>query len=160
MKTMMMINMMINMMFLTMKHPLSMGISIIMQTTIISAMTGMMSKSFWFSYILFLMFVGGMMVLFIYMTSLVPNMMFSMSMKQMMIMAATMITMMMILKMKSNMINNDMTEMNINKMIMMKMYTNPSNISIIMLASYLLLTMITVFKITESMMGPLRTTFN
>nr|YP_010709600.1 NADH dehydrogenase subunit 6 [Sosibia gibba]WCS40815.1 NADH dehydrogenase subunit 6 [Sosibia gibba] len=159
MKMLMTMNMIMNMMFLIMKHPLSMGLTIIIQTTIISMMTGMMNKSFWFSYILFIMYIGGMMVLFIYMTSLMPNMMFKMS-KKMMLMTMTMIIITMILNKNYIMINNDMTMMNYKSTMLMKMYNMPTNITLIMMASYLLFTMITVFKITESNKGPLRMMFN
>nr|QPT74082.1 NADH dehydrogenase subunit 6 [Micadina brachyptera] len=158
MKLMMTMNMTMNMMFLIMKHPLSMGLMIIMQTTIISMMTGMMYKSFWFSYILFLMYIGGMMVLFIYMTSLMPNMMFSMSKSMIIAMPITIMMLMLIMEKKFMINNNDMMEMTYKSMMLMKMYNMPVNISLIMMAAYLLFTMITVFKITESDKGPLRMT--
>nr|ACY00193.1 NADH dehydrogenase subunit 6 [Bacillus atticus] len=159
MKLMLTLNMMMNMMFLMMKHPMSMGMIIILQTTLIAMMTGMMYKSFWFSYILFMMFIGGMMVLFIYMTSLMPNMLFSMSFKSMF--TIIIITMIMLITKKKLMINNnDMELMTMNNTMLMKMYNYPVNISLIMMASYLLFTMITVFKITESYKGPLRMMIN
>nr|YP_004021862.1 NADH dehydrogenase subunit 6 [Ramulus irregulariterdentatus]BAJ24488.1 NADH dehydrogenase subunit 6 [Ramulus irregulariterdentatus] len=156
MKMMIMMNTMLNMMFITMKHPLSMGMTIIMQTIIISLITGMMFKTFWFSYILFIMYIGGMMVLFIYMTSLMPNMLFKMSKKSMMIIMLIFIMMTMMMNTKLMMQNNDIYNyLNIN-MLLIKMYNKPVNMTIILLASYLLFTMITVFKITESKQGPLR----
>uniref|UniRef100_UPI00315DD874 NADH dehydrogenase subunit 6 n=1 Tax=Parasipyloidea carinata TaxID=3126553 RepID=UPI00315DD874 len=159
MKIMMTMNLIMNMMFLIMKHPLSMGMMIIMQTTIISMMTGLMFKSFWFSYILFLMYIGGMMVLFIYMTSLVPNMMFTINKKNILLIIITTALIMMTNKNYTTM-NNDMIMTNYKSMILLKMYNKPTNMSLIMLASYLLFTMITVFKITESNKGPLRMMFN
>nr|UBA17439.1 NADH dehydrogenase subunit 6 [Orestes guangxiensis] len=159
MKTLMMMNMMLNTLFLMMNHPLSLGITIIMQTIIISMMTGMIYKTFWFSYILFLMFIGGMMVLFIYMTSLMPNMMFKLSMKQLIITISTTLLLITIVNKNYNIMNNDMKMMEMNAPMLMKMYTNPSNMSIIMLASYLLFTMITVFTITEFNRGPLRMSY-
>nr|BAJ24514.1 NADH dehydrogenase subunit 6 [Phraortes sp. Miyako Island] len=153
---MMMMNMAMNMMFLTMKHPLSMGITIMIQTTIITMYTGMIYKSFWYSYILFLMYIGGMMVLFMYMTSLVPNKLFLTSIKKMTILLImTMITIMMMKK--TSMMNNldmNMTEIKLN--MLKKMYSNPSNMTTILMSMYLLFTMITVFKITEMKKGPLQ----
>uniref|UniRef100_A0AAU7YTN3 NADH-ubiquinone oxidoreductase chain 6 n=1 Tax=Sinophasma brevipenne TaxID=3127808 RepID=A0AAU7YTN3_9NEOP len=156
MKLMLTMNMMMNMMFLIMKHPLSMGMMIIMQTTLISMMTGMVYKSYWFSYVLFLMYIGGMMVLFIYMTSLMPNMMFSMSKKMTLSLMLSMFIVLMILQKKYTIFNKDMMMTTTKSMMLMKMYNKPVNISIIMMASYLLFTMIVVFKITESNKGPLR----
>nr|QNV11699.1 NADH dehydrogenase subunit 6 [Rhamphomyia barbata] len=69
--------------FMQMNHPLAMGLMLLMQTFLICLITGLMTKSFWFSYILFLIFLGGMLVLFIYVTSLASNEMFSMSMNLM-----------------------------------------------------------------------------
>nr|YP_010882216.1 NADH dehydrogenase subunit 6 [Stheneboea repudiosa]WID87130.1 NADH dehydrogenase subunit 6 [Stheneboea repudiosa] len=155
MKMMLTINMMMNLLFILLKHPLSMGMIIILQTTLISMMTGMMYKSFWFSFILFLMFVSGMMVLFIYMTSLIPNMMFSMNMKMMMVMMSA-ITMSYLMKKPNMMMNNDIMKNEQTTSILINMYTNPMNSYMMMMALYLLYTMITVFKITEVSKGPLR----
>uniref|UniRef100_UPI00315C781C NADH dehydrogenase subunit 6 n=1 Tax=Pachyscia longicauda TaxID=3127882 RepID=UPI00315C781C len=154
MKLMLMMNTIMNMTFLITKHPLSMGLTIMVQTTIISMMSGMMFKSFWFAYILFLMYIGGMMVLFIYMTSLMPNMMFSMSKKMMLIPMTIML--MTTLQKKYNIMNNDMMMLTEKSTMLMKMYNLPTNMTTMLMASYLLFTMITVFKITESNKGPLR----
>nr|BAJ24475.1 NADH dehydrogenase subunit 6 [Orestes mouhotii] len=156
MKLMIMINMTLNILFLIMKHPLSLGTTIIMQTTIISMMTGMMYKSFWFSYILFLMFIGGMMVLFIYMTSLMPNMMFKLPTKNLIIMTSLIIMMTTIINKKYNIMNNDMNMTEMNTTMLTKMFSAPTNNNTILLAMYLFFTMITVFTITESNNGPLR----
>nr|YP_004021533.1 NADH dehydrogenase subunit 6 [Megacrania alpheus adan]BAJ24592.1 NADH dehydrogenase subunit 6 [Megacrania alpheus adan] len=159
MKMMMMMNAIMNAMFLMMKHPLSMGMMIIMQTITIALMTGMLYKSFWFSYILFLMYVGGMMVIFIYMTSLMPNTMFMMPSKKMML---TMIMLMLLtmLTKKMNIMNNDTMTMIHNTPMLMKMYTMPANLNVIIMVMYLLFTMITVFNITDSNKSPLRMMYN
>nr|AIW06338.1 NADH dehydrogenase subunit 6 [Teloganodidae sp. MT-2014] len=59
--------------FFLMSHPLSMGLVLLLQTVTISILTGLMNFNSWFSYVLFLVFLGGMLILFIYMTSLAPN---------------------------------------------------------------------------------------
>nr|YP_009918116.1 NADH dehydrogenase subunit 6 [Torleya grandiforceps]QLP89018.1 NADH dehydrogenase subunit 6 [Torleya grandiforceps] len=64
---------------ISMNHPLAMGLVLLIQTVLISLLTGILNSSFWMSYILFLVFLGGMLVLFIYMTSLASNEMFSIS---------------------------------------------------------------------------------
>nr|YP_009485679.1 NADH dehydrogenase subunit 6 [Saldula burmanica]AVZ00815.1 NADH dehydrogenase subunit 6 [Saldula burmanica] len=61
------------MLFLFMKHPLSMGIVLITQTIMISMLTGTMTKSFWFSYMLVMILLSGALVLFIYMASIASN---------------------------------------------------------------------------------------
>nr|YP_010181533.1 NADH dehydrogenase subunit 6 [Eurycantha calcarata]QVD43194.1 NADH dehydrogenase subunit 6 [Eurycantha calcarata] len=160
MKMFMMINLTMNLLFMMMKHPLTMGMIIIIQTTFISIISGLMYKSFWFSFILFLMFIGGMMVLFIYMTSLVPNKMFSMSNKNITITMLMIMMMYMLLNSNYLMMNNDMNLLNNTTSMLMKMYNSPMNISIMLMALYLLFTMITVFKITDMNSGPLRMMMN
>merc|ERR1712221_33590 len=59
--------------FTRLSHPLAIGLALLSQTILICLITGLSSSSFWFSYILFLIFLGGMLVLFIYVTSLASN---------------------------------------------------------------------------------------
>nr|QGT77345.1 NADH dehydrogenase subunit 6 [Potamiscus yongshengensis] len=60
-------------------HPLAMGMLLLIQTVVITLSTGLATYSFWFSYILFLIFLGGMLVLFIYVASLASNESFALS---------------------------------------------------------------------------------
>nr|ARH54283.1 NADH dehydrogenase subunit 6 [Curculionidae sp. 2 AH-2016] len=70
---MLILNIMFSFLFSFLKHPLSMGCILLIQTIIISLMTGSLYYNFWFSYILFLIMIGGMLVMFIYMTSIASN---------------------------------------------------------------------------------------
>nr|YP_010507419.1 NADH dehydrogenase subunit 6 [Myathropa semenovi]UXG19039.1 NADH dehydrogenase subunit 6 [Myathropa semenovi] len=155
--------------FLQMNHPLSMGLMLLIQTIMVCCITGLMTKSFWFSYILFLIFIGGMLVLFIYMTSLASNEMFSLSMKMIFLSIISLIFLMMMIffmdKMLSsfNSINNEMNSIsNLNSYIsenslnLIKLYNYPSNMITILLINYLLITMIASVKITKLFYGPLR----
>nr|WKU83983.1 NADH dehydrogenase subunit 6 [Mallota florea] len=155
--------------FLQMSHPLSMGLMLLIQTIMVCCITGLMTKSFWFSYILFLIFIGGMLVLFIYMTSLASNEMFSLSMKMIFLSIISLIIMMSMIffmdKMLSsfNSINNEMNSIsNLNSYIsenslnLIKLYNYPSNMITILLINYLLITMIASVKITKLFYGPLR----
>nr|YP_010925948.1 NADH dehydrogenase subunit 6 [Thelaira chrysopruinosa]WKF19269.1 NADH dehydrogenase subunit 6 [Thelaira chrysopruinosa] len=161
-----------NLIFLSMKHPLAMGLTLLIQTLLVCLLTGMISKSFWFSYILFLMFVGGMLVLFIYMTSLASNEMFSFSTKLMFILLLIfMISLFFMIYMNKHMYpqmkNNEMKSINKlnsfmieNSLTLMKLYNYPMNLLTIMLINYLLITLIAVVKITKMLNGPLRPMFN
>nr|WKU84219.1 NADH dehydrogenase subunit 6 [Senaspis dibapha] len=155
--------------FLQMNHPLTMGLMLLTQTILVCCITGLMAKSFWFSYILFLIFIGGMLVLFIYMTSLASNEMFSLSMKMLSISIITlmilMITMFFMDKMllTYNLMNNEMNSIsNLNSYIsensinLIKLYNYPSNLITILLVNYLLITMIASIKITKLFYGPIR----
>nr|YP_010535880.1 NADH dehydrogenase subunit 6 [Crypsis chinensis]UYB79092.1 NADH dehydrogenase subunit 6 [Crypsis chinensis] len=55
------------------KHPMYMGMILLIQTMMTSAMTGFMNNDFWYSYILFLIMIGGVLVMFMYMTSIASN---------------------------------------------------------------------------------------
>nr|YP_009560909.1 NADH dehydrogenase subunit 6 [Hydrotaea chalcogaster]QAB45342.1 NADH dehydrogenase subunit 6 [Hydrotaea chalcogaster] len=161
-----------NFIFMNMKHPLAMGLTLLIQTFLISMMTGLMSKSFWFSYILFLVFIGGMLVLFIYVTSLASNEMFSFSIKLLMIsiifIFITLLTIYFIDKnllmqysnYEINTINNMNSYLMENSLSLNKLYNYPMNLLTILLMNYLLITLIAVIKITKLHKGPLRTMFN
>nr|YP_002640597.1 NADH dehydrogenase subunit 6 [Hydroscapha granulum]CAM35441.1 NADH dehydrogenase subunit 6 [Hydroscapha granulum] len=157
-------------MFSLMNHPMSMGFILLIQTILISLITGFLSYSFWFSYILLLILVGGMLVLFIYMTSLASNEMFKFSSKMFIFIMMYSIIMMMIylfIDKSSLQIILKTSEMkNFNDIIMnlifensnslMKIYNTPINFITLMLINYLFLTLIAVVKITNINMGPLR----
>nr|QXG82955.1 NADH dehydrogenase subunit 6 [Tabanus haysi] len=155
--------------FLQMNHPLAMGLLLLVQTFLICLMTGLFAKTFWFSYILFLTFLGGMLVLFIYVTSLASNEMFSLSMKLMMftLYFISLVFLMTLFIDKTSLtsffINNEMTpisQMNSyileNSLSLNKLYNFPTNIITLILINYLLLTLIAVVKITNIFYGPLR----
>nr|YP_010022716.1 NADH dehydrogenase subunit 6 [Sarcophaga plotnikovi]QOP39564.1 NADH dehydrogenase subunit 6 [Sarcophaga plotnikovi] len=161
-----------NFIFFNMKHPLAMGLTLLIQTTLICLSSGLMTKTFWFSYILFLVFLGGMLVLFIYVTSLASNEMFTFSIKLMItailmftlkisiliIMDKNILTQYMNLEIKSIFdMNSYIME---NSMSLMKLYNYPTNLLTIMLMNYLLITLIAVVKITKLFKGPLRPMFN
>nr|QFK69123.1 NADH dehydrogenase subunit 6 [Phymatostetha sp. D9] len=161
-------SMLMSTLFPTMKHPLSMGFILLMQTGLSCMMNGMNNYSYWFSYLLFITFIGGMMVLFIYMASIASNMKFKFSLKLLiMMMIMTMMLMMMnmmdtMLMNENNMnefINYELTAKNNNKEMLsiMKMFNMPTMMITIMLIIYLLFTMISIIKITNKKEGPLRT---
>nr|YP_010713529.1 NADH dehydrogenase subunit 6 [Lyncina vitellus]WDA98661.1 NADH dehydrogenase subunit 6 [Lyncina vitellus] len=62
-------------MFPLMAQPLSLGLSIMISTLLMCALTGMMLSS-WYGYILFLIYVGGLLVMFAYVAALSPNILF------------------------------------------------------------------------------------
>nr|QCC23944.1 NADH dehydrogenase subunit 6 [Bactrocera dorsalis]QCC23952.1 NADH dehydrogenase subunit 6 [Bactrocera dorsalis] len=155
--------------FIQMNHPLAMGLMLLIQTLQICLITGLMAKSFWFSYVLFLIFLGGMLVLFIYVTSLASNEMFSLSMKLtticMMIMLTTTLIAAFLDKMStSSFIQNlemqPLYNFNLtiseNSLSLHNLYNYPTNFITILLMNYLLITLIAVVKITKLFYGPLR----
>nr|URX54406.1 NADH dehydrogenase subunit 6 [Cryptotermes havilandi] len=148
-----------SMMFTQMNHPLAMGMMLLMQTTMMCLISGLMHQSFWFQYILFMVFIGGMLVLFIYVASLASNEMFSLSTKMMLLSTGMMMGAVMIKKWTTHN-SSDSTAYNTtsNEIILMtsKLYNQPSGTLTILMALYLLMTLIVVVKITNVSKGPLR----
>nr|UDF83753.1 NADH dehydrogenase subunit 6 [Trichopsidea sp.] len=154
--------------FSQINHPMAMGLMLLIQTLLVCIITGSMSKTFWFSYMLFLIFLGGMLILFIYVTSLASNEMFSLSMKLttisfiilMIMMCMMMVDKTTIMPFINNTEINQLTNLNSyineNSLNLNKLYNFPTNLMTILLMNYLLLTLIAIVKITNLFYGPLR----
>nr|YP_010352268.1 NADH dehydrogenase subunit 6 [Reticulitermes parvus]UOL50362.1 NADH dehydrogenase subunit 6 [Reticulitermes parvus] len=160
-KLLMSMSMMTSMMSTQMKHPLAMGMMLLMQTMMTCMISGTMYKSFWFSYILFMIMIGGMLVLFMYMTSLASNEMFHPTSKMMMIAMILSPTLMYLMPDQTN--NKEMTphESPTKKNYMpttTMMYISITGMMTIMLGMYMLLTLIVVVNIINISKGPLRHT--
>nr|YP_002265546.1 NADH dehydrogenase subunit 6 [Chaetosoma scaritides]ACF35105.1 NADH dehydrogenase subunit 6 [Chaetosoma scaritides] len=143
-------------------HPMSLGLILLLQTIMMSIISGMMN-SFWFSYILFLIMIGGMLILFIYMTSIASNEKFKYSNKltiMFMTMNLMLISSIILDNYFINMLNSEMINfIKINSSFTMNKFINlPSSIIFYLLIIYLLITMIAVVKICLTNKGPLRQT--
>nr|QUQ05615.1 NADH dehydrogenase subunit 6 [Cheilomenes sexmaculata]QXM14778.1 NADH dehydrogenase subunit 6 [Cheilomenes sexmaculata] len=147
------------MLFLT--HPLSMGLNLLIHTLIICMIMGLQNLNFWFSYILILIMIGGMLVLFMYMTSVASNEKFKFN-KLLMIILMLMILIAIINLLMNNgyMINNKLSNEMINynyfNFNLNKFITFPNSNIFIMIMFYLLITMIVIVKISKTNFGPLR----
>nr|YP_010471474.1 NADH dehydrogenase subunit 6 [Brillia brevicornis]UVG40813.1 NADH dehydrogenase subunit 6 [Brillia brevicornis] len=159
--------------FLQLKHPLAMGFLLLIQTCLICVMAGNFCQTFWFSYILFITFLGGMLILFIYVSSLASNEMFNFSMKMVIsssIMYFFIFCFIFILNqifISNYFMTNDMEMITSMKSLMMentlmlnKLYNFPNNMITILLMNYLFLTLVAVVKITNLFEGPLRPKHN
>nr|YP_010381615.1 NADH dehydrogenase subunit 6 [Symplanella nigricans]UDL71990.1 NADH dehydrogenase subunit 6 [Symplanella nigricans] len=164
--------MMMMIMILTpfMKHPISLGFLLILQTTLISMNMYINLKSTWYSYILFITIIGGMMVMFMYMTSISSNEKFEMMNSNMLIMISILIIVIMCticMMKKMNMLNEMSMKLEEKKMIFQvfqetksthKLFKFNKNMITIFLMMILLLTMISVTNISSSFEGPLKKT--
>nr|QID48527.1 NADH dehydrogenase subunit 6 [Celes akitanus] len=158
----------LNINFIKLNHPMMLMMMIIIQTLLIGLTTGLMMESFWMSYILFITFIGGMMVLFIYITSISSNEMINMKSMSMIYITMMMLTIMVITYnteklMFTEVIKNTETmnmkyTMNFQEMTMslMKLYNNPTLIITIMMMIYLFITLLAVVKINNINQGPIR----
>nr|YP_008993139.1 NADH dehydrogenase subunit 6 [Epiophlebia superstes]AFM83561.1 NADH dehydrogenase subunit 6 [Epiophlebia superstes] len=155
-----------SLLFSQMKHPMNMGILLLIQTLLMCLATGNMSQTLWFSYILFLVFLGGMLVLFIYMTSIASNEIFhksNYSVTMVAIMVMTIIFIVSTFDYSIFSLNNTneamvLSEMfnNKDKEMLAKLYNNPNGLMTIFMLLYLFLTLIVVVFITKYNQGPLR----
>lgn len=149
------------------RHPLAMGLTLIIQTSLIAIFTGAIIPNFWFSYILFLVFLGGILVLFIYVCSLASNEKFSMSSAYLLIMALPPISYCLTYLYKN--LTPLFPNLNLSsgclvgpspqtdpRTFIIKLYGSLTAPVTAILVCYLLFTLIVVVKITEIRGGPLR----
>nr|YP_010692519.1 NADH dehydrogenase subunit 6 [Ixias pyrene]WBV74672.1 NADH dehydrogenase subunit 6 [Ixias pyrene] len=151
-------------------HPLAMGLLILLQTMLLSLFIGLFTSTYWFSYILFLIFLGGLLVLFIYISSIASNelIIFSLKMKLSILSMMFLIFMFSIFNYKNlnllNLFNNNVMEKFFHsflffqetKINLSKLYNNQTFFITMMLIIYLFITLIAVIKITNIFFGPLR----
>lgn len=158
--------------FIQIKHPLTVGLMLLIQTFLISIIIGIIFKTFWFSYILFLIFLGGMLIIFIYITTLSSNEIFSLNNKTWILYLFIIIILtIIIILLDINyycFINNYeiiiLFDINIiideNSINLNKIYSYPTNFLTLFIIIYLFLTLIIAVKITNFFLGPLRPIFN
>nr|USO21428.1 NADH dehydrogenase subunit 6 [Lethe syrcis] len=151
-------------------HPISMGLLILMQTLFITLLLGMLINSYWFSYILFLVFLGGLLVLFIYVSSIASNEIMNISFINKFFIFIPFLILFLIILFKNNLnwlnlsFNEDMTNFmnmflfsyNENNINLFKLYNKQTYLLMITMIIYLFITLIAVVKITNIFFGPLR----
>nr|ALO70773.1 NADH deshydrogenase subunit 6 [Nudobius lentus] len=152
----------ISFIFILMNHPLSLGLILLMQTILISLILSFFMFNFWFSYILFLIMVGGMLILFIYMTSVASNEKFLYNNKILFFSIMMLLFLTMIITKNNFFLNfekknfESFNEMNNLNFILSKFLNFPLNSILFLLIIYLFITLIAVVKIIDTKNGPLR----
>nr|APX40587.1 NADH dehydrogenase subunit 6 [Cryptocephalus rufipes] len=149
-------------------HPLTLGFVLLLQTIVIALLTGFMSLNFWPSYIIFIIMIGGLLILFIYMTSVASNEKFKFSLKLLLsIILTSLLSMVLVLfldkffmaqKIKTTEIFSIMEKIN-PQLFLNKFINFPHNLIYLMMVIYLLITLIAVVKITSKSKGTLRKNF-
>ncbi|KAG8338751.1 NADH dehydrogenase subunit 6 (mitochondrion) [Homalodisca vitripennis] len=145
------------MMLILLKNPMSMGMMLIVQTLFMCMLMNKMMITTWFMMITFLMMIGGLMILFMYMSSIASNEKFKLNMN----MTLTMIIFIIISDemMNENQVMDklELSENNpMEKISMIKLYNEKSMIITMIMVMFLLLTMISTTKIVKLHEGPLR----
>nr|AEP27482.1 NADH dehydrogenase subunit 6 [Sitona lineatus] len=151
-------------MFVFMNHPLSFGFILLLQTILTAMSSSILNFDCWFSYILFLIMIGGMLVLFIYMTSVASDEKFKFSKSLSIIFIFIMILLSLTLIFLDSMLtmmdtfNYDLINQSILNIDLSKMkYMNyPGMLIMVLMMMYLLITLIAIVKITKFKAGPLR----
>nr|YP_010268810.1 NADH dehydrogenase subunit 6 [Haloveloides papuensis]UIG88138.1 NADH dehydrogenase subunit 6 [Haloveloides papuensis] len=158
MKMIMMIMLTMSTIIISMNHPLSLGLIIIIQTTLLSLMMNMMMKYPWYAYVLILTMLGGMLILFMYMASIASNEIMKFSTKILIIMIISIMIIFFLMKNENIMLNyqNMMMLDNQQNMSLMKLFNNKSSMLTIIMALYLLMTMIYVIFLINMFEGPMR----
>lgn len=150
-----------------MNHPLAIGLVLLCQTLLIAILTGLLAPRFWFSYILFLVFLGGILVLFIYVTSLASNEIFSISSQSIILILITVgaLGLFSLINDPLSWLSPELSEQILQPQhlpirdlsnLLLKLYSSPSSYLTLLLVSYLFLTLIAVVTITQIFEGPLR----
>lgn len=139
------------------------------QTFLLSISIGLINKTFWFSYVLFIIFIGGILIIFIYITTLSSNEKFLISIKFINLFILIIIIIIIyflifdlnyinfILNYEINLFENLNIFLNEDSLNLNKLYSYPTNFSTIFIIIYLFLTLIVIVKITNLFYGPLRT---
>nr|AMW67823.1 NADH dehydrogenase subunit 6 [Nallachius americanus] len=158
-------------MFIMTIHPLVLGLMLITQTLMLCFLTYLICQSSWFGYILFLIMIGGMLILFIYMTSIAANEFSSMNfiMTKYWLIYSIILTLIItyIIYINSSIqsiemsnftsmmktLNNDSLQFN------MKLYNLPTYNLMILMIIYLLITLLVTVSISTISQIPLRSKF-
>nr|YP_011036664.1 NADH dehydrogenase subunit 6 [Planaphrodes sahlbergii]WRK21268.1 NADH dehydrogenase subunit 6 [Planaphrodes sahlbergii] len=158
MKMMMMKMMMIlPIMISFMKNPMSMATILLMQTMLMSMTMNKMMKESWFAMITFLMMIGGLLILFMYMSSIASNEKLKFKIKFLLLLPLFfMVTDEMMNQVQTTENQEMLMTISKEKISMMKLYNKKSMMITMMMVMYLLLTMICISKIVKIHEGPLR----
>nr|YP_011014485.1 NADH dehydrogenase subunit 6 [Scopimera longidactyla]WQA11151.1 NADH dehydrogenase subunit 6 [Scopimera longidactyla] len=154
----------LSILFVNLNHPLAMGLTLLVQTIFVTLTVGVSNFSFWFSYILFLVFLGGMLVLFIYVASLasneafLPPTMFAVFFVSMSIFLSFMLFFIdpIMSIFPSSLPTTSIQSFTSTPFIISWIYNSPSMMFTIFIVSYLLLMLIIVVKIVNLFKAPLR----
>ena len=145
---------------------------LLIQTLTVCILINSNHERSWFSFILFLVFLGGILILFIYVTSVASNEKFKISLSLFLLFILTVVIIYL-----TNIFYNDLFTYLINLIhtldlsiwsiknqneaskSIFKLFNYPSNLITILLIYYLLFSLIVIVKITNFNKGPLRSIY-
>nr|ALY11326.1 NADH dehydrogenase subunit 6 [Tambocerus sp. PY-2015] len=145
----------ISSMVFTLKTPMSMGLLLMIQTIISTILMSKIMACSWMPMIIFLMMIGGLLILFMYMSSIASNEKFSFNIYYMMLIFIIITPVEEMFSETS--INEKLINLNSSESVtLMKIYNKKTFIITLLLFLYLFLAMITITFIVEMHKGPLR----
>lgn len=148
----------ISFIFILFCHPITIGITLLIQTVIVRIITLLLFSNSWFSYIIFLILIGGLLILFIYITRIASNEKFKFNFNLIYILFLYLIFFL-ILNNKLNFYIK--TELMFQFNICLTKFIQPiRNLILLFLIIYLFIILIASVKISVSSGGPLRQIFN
>nr|YP_010478213.1 NADH dehydrogenase subunit 6 [Nesophrosyne ogradyi]UVI59657.1 NADH dehydrogenase subunit 6 [Nesophrosyne ogradyi] len=138
------------------KTPMSMGVMLLILTAVSTFLMTNILTTAWIPMIMFLMLIGGLLILFMYMSSIVPNEKFTTN-----ILMVIIPTLVFIMPLESMMVESLMNESLMSSMLtdnisMIKIYNKKTFMITLFMFMYLLMSMIVVTKIVKIFKGPLR----
>lgn len=150
------------------KTPFTIGLILLIQTSLISVTSGILNIRFWYSYIIFLIFLGRLLIIFIYVSRLISNVKFLFN--KWIIINIVIIILIFILIINYNKVNSILEDtikfsyIEINKNLLTKislnkLFNKPNFIISFIIINYLFITLIIVVKISNINLGSLRKTF-
>nr|YP_010535620.1 NADH dehydrogenase subunit 6 [Ornithodoros noorsveldensis]AIZ58708.1 NADH dehydrogenase subunit 6 [Ornithodoros noorsveldensis]AIZ58721.1 NADH dehydrogenase subunit 6 [Ornithodoros noorsveldensis]UYB78493.1 NADH dehydrogenase subunit 6 [Ornithodoros noorsveldensis] len=137
--------MMISIWFIASTHPISMIMILISSTLLFNLFIYIQLKNTWFPLLVTLLILGGMLTIFLYITSLTPNKKFTFNKFFMMIS---------ILGLTIEVKNNIFTNFEQNNIF--SMFNTSSIMMIIFMTIYLLITLIAIMMMIKSSMAPMK----
>nr|QNE85398.1 NADH dehydrogenase subunit 6 [Psychomyia pusilla] len=150
-----------NIMFMLSKHPMILNFIIFIQLLNSCFFMNLLINKSWFSYLLFIMFIGGLMILFMYMCSISTNMKFKINFK--FYIGSMLMFMLMFYSMKYDMFNYKINNFDFNDLIinnnynyLFKLFNNNSLMISLMTINMLFFMMIYTSKMIMNVKGPLR----
>nr|CCI69339.1 NADH dehydrogenase subunit 6 [Metacrangonyx sp. 3 ssp. 1 MDMBR-2012] len=143
-------------------HPLFMSVMITLQSIVISATIFYFTSISWFSYLLFMIFLGAMMVILIYVSSLASNLMMSYySLKfsnGVLFTGCFMLFFVLAYYSSDYFYDNSMNFSNLSPVVILsgKMYSKDMYLFTILIIYYLLVLLVLTVKVSSFTKGPLR----
>nr|AVJ52595.1 NADH dehydrogenase subunit 6 [Sphaerocoris annulus] len=146
----------LSIMFLWLKHPMSMGFILMLQAVIVALISGMMISNFFFSYIIVIIMLSGALVLFIYMASMASNEKFKTPVNMILLFMVSMLINMIITNNMDTFMYSKNSNLGDGTISLMKLFNSMSSYITMAMILYLLFTMIVVTFIASNKEGPLR----